>query len=270
MEPNRVLGALKPIAESVEDMERRMNLQHYGLVLLALLAGCTYPYTASKRHRLFSNIRDAVVHVGQFKEYGESEIGQLLGSGFFVDQNCRVATAKHLLENANNKRIYIKYIPPEDRNRFQTLIAEVIYEDETKDLAFLKPKSCYLKRIKPLPLMQKLDGLSSLGGEIVFVGGFPRLGAQSVDFPILRKSIIASTEFTDAQKGSPILLLDLIGAPGFSGSPVVLERTGEVVGVVMGSIKTPASDHYYAFEGATPITQADYEAALVKEHLKSK
>ena len=261
---------MKAIAESVEDMERRMNLQHYGLVLLALLAGCTYPYTASKQHRLSSNIRDAVVHVGQFKEYGESEIGQLLGSGFFVDQNCRVATAKHLLENANKKRIYIKYIPSEDRNRFQTLLVEVIYEDENKDLAFLKPKNCYSKTIKPLPLIGKLDGLSSLGGETVFVGGFPRLGAQAVDFPILRKSIIASTEFTDAQKGSPILLLDLIGAPGFSGSPVVLERTGEVVGVVMGSIRTPASDHHYAFEGATPITQADYEAALVRLHLESK
>ena len=123
-----------------------------------------------------------------FKQYGENEIGQLLGSGFFVDQNCRVATAKHLLENANKKGLYIKYIPPEDRNRFQTLIAEVIYEDENKDLAFLKPKNCYSKTIKPLPLIRKLDGLSSLGGETVYVGGFPRLGAQSVDFPILRKS----------------------------------------------------------------------------------
>ena len=251
-------------------MERRINLQHYGLVLLAILAGCTYPYTASKEHRLFSSIRDAVVHVGQFKQYGDSEIGQLLGSGFFVDKNCRVATAKHLLENANKKKIYIKYIPPEDRNRFQTHLVEVIYEDENKDLAFLKAKNCYSKTIKPLPLMRKLAGLSSLGGETVFVGGFPRLGAQAVDFPILRKSIIASTEFTDAQKGGPIILLDLIGAPGFSGSPVVLERTGEVIGVVMGSIKTPARDHYYAFEGATPITQADYEAALVRKHLESK
>ena len=247
-------------------METRMNLQHHGLVLLVLLAGCTYPHTASKQHRLLSSIRDAVVHVGEFKQYGESEIGQLLGSGFFVDQNCGVATAKHLIENANKKRIYIKYIPPEDRNRFQTLLVEVIYVDENKDLAFLKPKNCYSKTIKPLPLIRKPAGLSSLAGETVFVGGFPRLGAQAADFPILRKSIIASTEFTDVQKGSPMLLLDLIGAPGFSGSPVVLERTGEVIGVVMGSIKTRATDHYYAFEGATPITQADYEAALGKQY----
>lgn len=251
-------------------MAGRKNLQHFGLVLLALLTGCTFPYTRSKQHRLFTNIRDAVVHVGQFNQFGESEIGQLLGSGFFVDQDCSVATAKHLFENTDKKRIYIKYIPIEDRNRFQTLAVEMIYEDENKDLAFLRPKNCYSKTIKPLPLIRKLGGLSSLGGETVFVGGFPRLGVQIVDFPIIRKSIIASTEFTNAQTGSALLLLDLIGAPGFSGSPVVLERTGEVIGVVIGSIKRPATGDYYAFEGASPITQADYEAALVDQHLKLK
>ncbi len=249
-----------------------MRLQHYGLILLSVLlplvVSCTFPYATSKQHRVFTNIRDAVVHVGQFKQDGESKIGQLLGSGFFVDQNCTVVTAKHLLENVDKERLYIKYIPVEDRNRFQTLPVEVMYEDENKDLAFLEPKDCYLKTIKPLPLIRKLYDLSSLGGEIVFVGGFPRLGVQSADYPIVRRSIIASTAFTDIRKGSPLLLLDLIGAPGFSGSPVVLERTGEVIGVVMGSVKRFTTDRHYTFQGATPITQGDYQTALEELRLK--
>ena len=56
-----------------------------------------------------------------------------------------------------------------------------------------------------------------------------------------------------------MLLLDLFGVPGFSGSPVILQRTGEVVGVIFGPGPTK---RVFGFEWATPIKQTDYSRAL--------
>jgi len=119
--------------------------------------------------------------------------------------------------------------------------------------------------MRPLSLIKKLDSLASLGGEIVLIGGFPRLGSRTVDYPIIRRAIISSTEFTDAQEDTQLLLLDLEGAPGFSGSPVALERSGKVVGVVTGSVKRRITDRGYYPQGATPVTQVDYDKALTPD-----
>ena len=56
-----------------------------------------------------------------------------------------------------------------------------------------------------------------------------------------------------------MLLLDLTGTPGFSGGPVILQRTGEVVGVVYGPGPT---SRQFDFEWATFVTPADYESAI--------
>ena len=240
------------------------------LLAMALMAGfaaCGIPYMESRQRKVFVNVRDAVVRVGQFIKGEGSEKGLFLGSGFFVGGNCTVVTAKHLFDNAERDKIYIKYIPAGSRNRFEVLGAEIFHEDETKDLTFLRVNHCDSKDIRSLPLTKKLDDLSVLGGEMIFVGGFPRFGDKAVDYPIVRKGMIASTEFTDAQMRNPLLLLDLLGALGSSGSPVALVRTGEVVGVVRGQIKRSGytlSDTHCpcTLEGATPVTRGDYEEAM--------
>jgi hypothetical protein len=238
---------------------------HCFIILLILLTGCTFPHVSSKQHNIFCRIRDAVVHIGQFTQDADGEIGQLLGSGFFIDHEGTVVTAKHLLKNVDEDRLYIKYIPIGNRIRFHILRAEVMYEHEVKDLAFLKAINIS-SQVRPLSLIQKLDNLASLGGEIVFIGGFPRLGSKTVDYPIVRRAIISSTEFTHAKEETPLLLLDLEGAPGFSGSPVALERGGEVVGVITGSVRRRSTGQGYYPEGATPITQSDYDEAM-RSHL---
>ena len=202
-----------------------------------------------------------MVHVGQFTQGTDGEIGQLLGSGFFVDHEGTVVTAKHVLKDADEDRLYIKYIPIGNRSKFQILRVKVIYQHETRDLAFLKATNCP-SQMRPLSLIKKLDSLASLGGEIVLIGGFPHLGSRTADYPILRRAIISSTEFTNAQEDTPLLLLDLEGAPGFSGSPVALERSGQVVGVVTGSVRRRITAQGYYPQGATPITQSDYDKAM--------
>ena len=235
------------------------------IMLLVLFTGCSLPYVPSKQHRIFETIRDAVVQVGQYTGSDGEKVGQLLGSGFFVDQKCTVVTARHILNNAKTHKLYIKYIPPGGSNKYQTYPAEVIHQHESKDLAFLLARACSPPKPRFLSLVQKLDDLSVLGGEAVFIGGFPQVGLESLDYPIIRRSSIASTEFTDAEEQIPLLLLDMAGAPGFSGSPVVFERSGKVVGVVRGSVKRTGIGSDYTLEGATPITQFDYEEAI-KNH----
>jgi S1-C subfamily serine protease len=242
-------------------VKKPATMHHFFIILLILLAGCTFPHVSSRQHNVFSRMRDGVVHVGQFTQDADGEIGQLLGSGFFVDHEGTVVTAKHLLKNAEEESLYIKYIPIQNRNKFHILRVKIIYQHESKDLAFLKAINCP-SQMRPLSLIKKLDSLASLGGEIVLIGGFPRLGSETVDYPIVRRAIISSTEFTDAQEDTPLLLLDLEGAPGFSGSPVALERSGKVVGVVTGSVKRRIADRGYYPQGATPITLSDYDEAV--------
>lgn len=240
-------------------------------ILLMVLAGASslicgvFPDVHAEEHNAFTSLRDALVHVGQIKEAGRPRLDMWLGTGFFVDERCTVATAKHLFNEANKERIIIRFIDPRNRQKAWTRRAKIIYEDPDKDLAFLQVlvasgKPCELGLMKALPLHRHLEDFSSLSGETVFIAGFPKLGHGDLDLPIARRGIIASAEIKDAD-GVPLLLLDLTGAPGFSGSPVVLERAGQAVGIVFGPGHMKRSQD---FEFATIITQKDYE--MVKKN----
>ena len=103
--------------------------------------------------------------------------------------------------------------------------------------------------LQPILPIEQFDP-QALTGEPVLVAGFPVLeGRQPRDIPILRKGIIASSELE--WENEAMLLLDLSGVPGFSGAPVVLESTGQVVGIVFGPGRTSRE---YDFEWATPLS----------------
>jgi hypothetical protein len=210
----------------------------------------------------FIKIRDGLVHVGQAKEAGKAELEKWLGSGFFVDYSCTVATAKHLFTDADRTRLLIRFQIPKKRNEVRTVAAKILYEYPSKDIAFLTVQMpdgqpCKLGDLRPLPLIRKISP-ESLVGEAVLIAGFPVLGPDQFDIPIVRQGIISSAEVTDAN-GVPLLLLDLTGVPGFSGSPVVLKHTGEVIGTVFGPGLINRSSN---FEWATQMTQSDYDFLL--------
>ena len=230
----------------------------FALTASLLCAGVTNVY--SEEPNLFTKLRDALVHVGQIKETEKPQLDMWLGTGFFVDERCTIATAKHLFSAANKERIIVRLIDPRNRKKAWTRAAQVIYEDPHKDIAFLRVivssgKPCELGPMKTLSLYRHTKDFSLLSGEPVFIAGFPKLGSGDLDLPIARRGIIASAEIKDAE-GVPLLLLDLTGAPGFSGSPVVLESTGEAIGIVFGPGHMERSQD---FEFATIITQKDYE-----------
>ena len=91
----------------------------------------------------------------------------------------------------------------------------------------------------------------------MIVIGHPGIVRSALRSPIVRRGVVASGDL--ALDSEPILLLDLIGIKGFSGSPVVLEQTGETIGVVYGP--GPISREA-GFEIATPVSQLDYKRAV--------
>ena len=150
----------------------------------------------------------------------------------------------------------------------RTFQAARIYGDPEKDLAFLSfgggdlgKRFCRSGSVAPFSLVESIDPLR-LTGEPVLVAGFPMLeGEQPKDKPILRRGIVASAELE--WREGPMLLLDLTGVPGFSGSPVIRVRDGVVVGVVYGPGRTRRQ---YDLEWATPITREDYARIRSQNH----
>ena len=229
-----------------------------GFILLFLTPQVCF---AGTQRNLLVVIQDALVHIGMAKSQGGNNPERWLGTGFFIDQECRVVTAKHLFRKADKQRIIIRIRLPHNRQTLKTVPARVIYEDPFRDIAFLEAvmpegKPCHLGDIAPLSLAQPYNRLT-LTGQMTIIAGFPRITKNSLDIPILRKGVVASGEIT--YKDHHALLLDMTSVPGFSGSPVVLERTGEVIGVVLG---TGPIRHSANFELATPITRSDYDKII--------
>jgi len=205
----------------------------------------------------FNKVRDGIIHVGQ---KSEDKI-KWLGTGFLVDDQCTFATAKHLFKKTDRDKIVIRFQVPQDRSKVVTLPARILYENDKTDIVFLKidsinsaPCNSVSLHAFPLPVENNLD---SLTGEPVMIVGYPRLSKDDYDTPILRSGIISSTEISWGKM--KMLLTDLTGVPGFSGSPVILQRTGEVIGVVSGPGPT---NREFGFEWATPLSKQEYIKAI--------
>ncbi len=146
-------------------------------------------------------------------------------------------------------------------------MARVIHTPQDADLAFLKfgpetGQKRFCAGLDARPLVVHSGGTRErLTGEPVWVLGYPALeGAPPRDVPIVRRGIVASAELD--WRGQPMLLLDLTGMPGFSGGPVILEKTGEAIGVVYGPGRT---ERVFDVEWATPLSAADYDDALTRK-----
>ena len=204
----------------------------------------------------FTALRTAIVQVGQI-----GSPHRWSGTGFFLDDRCTVATAKHVLQGIDKKKLGIRFTSSEDTGTSWTAPAVVLDEDLLGDLAFLRPMKrelrCPPREFHHFPIYRE-PHTRDLAGEEIFILGHPVLATgQHLDMVVIRKGIIASAEIKwSVASDHPMLLLDLQGAPGFSGGPVVLARTREVVGVVYGPGPT---SRLAGFEWATPLTFSRFE-----------
>ncbi len=211
----------------------------------------------------FRDIRLGLAHVGIARHDGDLVATRWLGTGFLVDRDCTVVAAKHIVQGAEREQLVVRFLHPTDPDAVRTFAARVIWEDPAKDVMLLRfggervARRLCRSELRPMRPAAGFDA-TELTGRSVLVAGFPVLeGEQPRDLPILKRGLVASAEFT--WDGIPMLLLDMTGVPGFSGSPVILEDTGEVVGIVFGPGRTRRQ---YDLEWATPFTAEDYRRGV--------
>lgn len=239
------------------------------ILLPALFISCSSPHIVASQNNQssligpFQNLRSGIVHIGLSKDEKEnvSTIEKWLGTGFVVDSKCTFVTAKHVLRNADKQRVVVRFQLPSDLSKVRSLKANIVYEDKTRDLAVLKiytfnNQPCNSGGFHIFPILEK-ENFQSLGGEEILIIGYPVVGDKHIDIPIIRNGIISSNEIKWSSEA--MLLLDLLGVPGFSGSPVILRRSGHVVGVVYGPGPTQRA---FGFEWATPFSKDDYDTIM--------
>jgi hypothetical protein len=209
----------------------------------------------------FEALRTSMALIGHEVDAGGRPGVTWLGTGFMVDRKCTLASAKHIFHGVNADRFVVR-LQSADRERAPILRARVLYRKPELDLVFLQlvgaamgQGQCPAELRDHLELAEAFD--DGLVGEPILLPGFPLIEGEPPGFPVLRRGYVSSAELE--WDGSPMLLLDLRSAPGFSGSPVILERTGQVVGVLFGSGLTPRE---YDLTWATPITRGDLRSAL--------
>lgn len=167
-----------------------------------------------------------------------------VGTGFLVSDDGLVVTAGHVALDKDNN--------PEKNLWSRRRIAEAQREDTKvvivkvpgptgngRDIALLrmdpKPKT-------PLPYLRRRP--PPRAGAEVLIAGFPLVFDKPYDRLLLRRGIVASTDFSAA--GGSILVPDLDAVEGFSGGPVVDVSPSSsfgVVGVVRGDAKPHPETH---------------------------
>lgn len=234
-------------------------------VLVVISAAIGLSLTAQDRLDPLVNLpfqvyRTGIVNVGTVKQGQTLKQTVWRGTGFLVDKNCTYATALHLFPTlGTGDLIVIRFQLPSNPALARSIVARMHYQSPDTDLAFLRidtinNKPCQTGLLHIFPLFS--GDADKLTGEPVWVIGHPRIASNVLAIPIVRAGLVASTEVKWDNKSR--LLLDLTGTPGFSGSPVILQKTGEVIGVVYGPGPT---ERQFDFEWATFLTPNDYERA---------
>ena len=189
---------------------------------------------------------------------------QCLGTAFLIGSDCTFLTAKHMLRNSEPERLVLIVQTPDSPETVAVRKARVLATSDDRDLALLRIDTVRGKPCSANPaslLSIHTPSAEFLAGEEVLVIGYPVLDeSRHLHHPIARAGIVASGDTTHL--GQPMIILDLIGVPGFSGSPVLLVRTGKAIGVVYGPGPTKRG---YGFEWATPVSLNDLEN-LRQEH----
>jgi hypothetical protein len=179
-------------------------------MVLAFLAAPLPSY--AQYESLVSQVDPAVV----FIEVTKPGIGTSLGSGFFIDTNGYILTARHVIEGADSVAVRTA--------AGRQLTAAIVNYSATMDAAVLKVDGTNF------PVLHIGNSESVRQGQEVLVFGYPRgyvLGAESVT---VTRGIVSALR---SQEG--LIQLDAAANPGNSGGPVIT-ASGDVVGVLVGGV----------------------------------
>ena len=200
-----------------------------------------------------SDIETAVVAVCHTKP----ALPNIVGSGFIATQDGIVVTADHVIvnEKQENEEVYDRLfcLRPDYPNvdiYELTVIKRLRQGKKGPDIALLRIKSnTDESKFTFIPV-----GKAGEIGDAVLIAGFPLVFDKVYSWPLFRRGVVASARYS--YEDARVLILDLGTIPGFSGAPVIDEKTRKVIGVIRGSSKTVK---HTDFSVAFIITESDIE-----------
>lgn len=180
----------------------------------------------------------------------------LMGSGFCVGGGL-VLSADHTIRNQNGKVLSGIYGSVLIADKPVPLALEYVDSFPGRDVAVLRIRDGVDPMSLPFFDLPSERGGYQAGDEVCLCGfpgafsdrkGNPRPSA----FPMRRKGIIASVY--ESMGDTRVLILDLLGVAGFSGSPVVHLTSGQAIATFS---KMPGGEGNTGFSLAFPIEQRD-------------
>ncbi|NQU32300.1 MAG: trypsin-like peptidase domain-containing protein [Bacteroidetes bacterium] len=144
------------------------------------------------------------------------------GTGYFISNDGFLITNQHVI-NGKENIILLREI----KNNIIIKNAYLLYSDKTKDIALLKTESPF-EDSKYVSINNDIE--LEMGDEIIYVG-YPDSPITSGSEPFTSRGIISQI-VKRKYKTPTLILFDLTANPGSSGSAVLKEKTGELVGTL--------------------------------------
>lgn len=150
------------------------------------------------------------------------------GTGFFINKEGYVATAKHVVDSIGEDTIVVKTFSG------KSLRAELVSVDESSDMAILKTDIGNSSFVN-LGYYPNLE----VGDEIGFIGFFSN---GTTVIPLVHRGVISAKgiEKNDAK----IFTINAFVNKGNSGGPVFSIKTGRVIGVLSARQRDVSSDKF--------------------------
>jgi len=151
-----------------------------------------------------------------------------VGTGFFINQEGYIATAKHVIDTIGNKEIFIKTF---NNKKYR---ANFVKADQNSDTAILKTHD-------KSPAYVQLGYYDNLGvgEEIGFIGFSLNTGIAS---QLIHRGVV-SAKGTD-NNGSKIFTINAFVNRGNSGGPVFSAKTGRVLGIISARQRDISSEKF--------------------------
>jgi S1-C subfamily serine protease len=143
-----------------------------------------------------------------------------VGTGFLVRPGL-IATNAHVIDDEFANSIRVRFPSAPEKAQQGPFPAELLYQDDRRDLAFLRVKS-------PLPPLPIADAYTFRKGEDVTVIGNPGAGGELILENAISRGLMSTKT---AIEGERYYQLSIAVNPGNSGGPV-FNSYGEVIGVV--------------------------------------
>lgn len=213
------------------------------LTLAWLLLCIGAPSRAEPLPELIARSKPSIVGVGTLIP-GLKPDGRFTGTGFVVGDGNLVATNMHVAEAVKAAGHQSAVMLPRGRS-IEFRPARVVAESPRHDLALLRFGG------SALPALPLGEAAAVREGDSVAVVGYPIgtvLGLHAsthaaiiasispLAIPAGNASELSAARIAALRDPFDVYQLDMIVYPGHSGSPVLLQRTGQVIGVVSGAV----------------------------------